>query len=221
MRSSGSAGDPFEQEVPGHERLGTGVEVLLHAEQVRLHLLHAGGDPACAELDRDGGRLLVVGVAFRRAQPAGAEPSSRLQEAVHLGRMHPGQQLGVLGRVLTAVGRDPTHPPVDALDVADRRPRLGPCAEGGDRDEVGRPAEAADGVLLVGGVIGDAGHGEGVERLEHQGCPPADDHRSEVAVDLPHDAVGMDEGRLRVHRPGAGCHGQPEGVPDAATNVLP
>ncbi len=69
---------------------------------------------------------------------------------------------------------------------------LGGGPERGGGHEVGRALEAPPRVVAVVAVLGDAGHRQGVQRLQQQGAQPTHEHR----------AVG-------VHEPDRGVVGEP------------
>ena len=91
--------------------------------------------------------------------------------------MHPFQQVRIGGRIRPTVGRDAVYPPMnspDAIDGAlgvDRRTecRLGQKGAGA--------LQSTPRVVAIVGVLGDTGHGQGMQRLQQQGPQPADEHR--------------------------------------------
>ena len=79
-----------------------------------------------------------------------------------------------------------------AVDLVDGGLRLGDGAEGRGADEGRGPAQPAQRVLLVAGVLGHPRHGERVQRLEQQGAHAADQHGGQVGVDPAGHAVGRE-----------------------------
>ena len=68
---------------------------------------------------------------------------------------------------------------------------------GGGADELGGAVQATPGIPAVVGVLGHAGHGPGVQRLQQQGPQAADQHR-QVAVDPPGHAVGPEQAAIAL-----------------------
>ena len=91
-----------------------------------------------------------------------------------------------------------------ALDLRDGRLGLGHRAEGRGADEGRRPAQPAQGVLLVAGVLGHPRHGQRMQRLEQQCADAADQHDGQVGVDPPGHAAGREVGLV-----GIGWHRRP------------
>jgi RNA polymerase sigma-70 factor, ECF subfamily len=151
------------------------------------------GDPGCI-----GDISVTAGLIERRR----AVLSVRQQETVHLGDVHPLEKMWIRRLVGRAVRRDAVHPPVDATHLVDRPLRVVSRAERGDGEEGAGALQPSPRVAAVVGVLGDAGHGERVQRLEKQRPQTPDEHRG-IGVDAPDRTVLAEPARARsVVNPG-------------------
>ncbi len=115
----------------------------------------------------------------------------RGQEAVDLGEMHPTQQLGIVRRIRSTVGRDTPHTLVHRAHAATRRLRLIGRAVGGGGEEVGGALEPTPGIVAVVGVRRDTCHGERMQALEQQGAQATDEHRG-ITVHAPDRSISRE-----------------------------
>ena len=116
------------------------------------------------------------------------------EEAVDLGRVHPAEQVRVVGGVRRAVGHRAGDRLVRALHRPDDLEGVLLGAEGRHRD-VGRDlGQAAPHVAAVARVVGHPLHRGGVQRLQHDRPDPADEHRG-VAVHAGDGGVGREPAR--------------------------
>ena len=111
-----------------------------------------------------------------------------LQEAVHLGDMHPLQQMRVIGPVGLPVRRNAVHPAVDTADPVYRALGVRGGAERGDGQESAGALKSSPGIAAIVGVLGHPRHRQWMQRLKQQGAQTADEHRG-VGVHLPDGPV--------------------------------
>ena len=134
----------------------------------------------------------VGGAIGAGSRSAGSERRKRVDERV----VHPRQQVRVVGRVRAAVGCGADHPLVHPLDHGDGGAGLGRwCRRSWPRRTRWCRHSRPIGSRAVVRVLGDAGHGQRVHRLQQQGAQPADEHGA-VGVDAPRHAVGPEEARV-------------------------
>ncbi len=129
----------------------------------------------------DAGGVGDVAVAPGLIQRFGAVALMGEQEAVHLGDVHPLQQVRVGRVVVPPVGRramdaamnsaDPVHGPLRVVRGAVRR----------HREERAGALQPSPRVTAVVGMLGDARHRQGMQRLQQQGAQTSHEHRR-VAV---------------------------------------
>ena len=81
---------------------------------------------------------------------------------------------------------------MDPAHGRDRPVRVLGGAEHGGGQEPGRPLQAAEGVAAERGVVGDTGHRQRVQGLQHEG-PQAPDQGGQLAVDPPGHAVRSEQ----------------------------
>ena len=133
--------------------------------------------------------------------------------------MNEGDELGVVGRVGPAVGCDPLDAAVHPVDLGDGCLRLGHRAEGRRADEGRGPAQPAQRVLLVAGVLRHPGHGERVQRLEQQRADAADQHGGQIGVDPAGHAAGREVGLAGVEGDRGRVVPDADGAPHVARHV--
>ena len=194
-------GGPRQGRVPDQE--GDRLASVLGGRQLRPEALERGGQLGLgggrvedAELAGDHGRLGDVLVTAGLVERPLAVDLVRQEEALHLGHVHPEQQVRVGGVVRRAVGHRPAHAVVDGPDDVDRLLGVVLGAERGDREEAAGAGEPAPHVAAVAGVLGHRGHRGRVHRLQQDGPDAADEHRG-VAVDPGDGAVRGEPARTR------------------------
>ena len=112
------------------------------------------------------------------------------------GQVHPGQQVGVIGAVGLAVGIDPIHLAVDALDPFHGLFGHVTPAKGGGRDEKSGAAQTCAQVVAKAGMVPDTRQGAGVQGLNDQRSDATHHHGHEMCMHLPGAAVGPQQARV-------------------------
>lgn len=110
------------------------------------------------------------------------------QEAVELSDVHPGQEVRVIGRKGPSVRCNTHHALVDAVDDVDGLARFARRPERRRRQEVSSALQAAPRVVAVVGELSDAGHRQGMQRLEQECSHAPDEHRG-IGVDAANRSV--------------------------------
>ena len=137
-----------------------------------------------AEGAGDAGHVTHVGIALVGVESLVAVTIVGGEERVDLGDVHPAQQMWIGGGIGPSVIGHARDAIVDRPHDGTGPLGLGGRPEGGRRQEVGRPLQAAPRIGAVVAVPGDTGHGEGMQRLQQQGPQATDEHRG-IGMDAP------------------------------------
>ncbi|MNU90688.1 hypothetical protein D3C71_805610 [compost metagenome] len=144
--------------------------------------------------------VLVVVTVGDRLRHFTAIASTTFQEAIRLGDMHPGQQLRIIGRVLTAIRQTPHHLRMNALDPRDQLVDFSARRVTGAGHETGGATQAPDQVFAEVGMVIHAGQRARVQQLQHQRAQATGQHAGEFGMNAPGDAVRAEPARVTRRR---------------------
>jgi len=125
----------------------------------------------------DDGHVRDVAVAIVRSQWCGTKSAMGGEETVHLGDVHPSEQVGISGRIVVSIAGRAGDALVDGPYATDRLVGRRGGAEGGGGEEVRGALQSTPRIRSVVRVVRDACHRSWMKGLKQQSPQATDEHR--------------------------------------------